>query len=271
MHIYMKDTMTDMSWTDIQKAANENAIVLMPLGVIEEHGPHLCLGTDIYTAHEYCRRVKALFERGGRTVLLAPPFYWGVCQCTGGFIGSFQIKKETATALLYDILHSLVQFRFVDIYGINAHGDIDQSLAIMEAYQKAGKDLKANIRYVFDRLRIPHFGRSEHETYLCPLDAPSQAVRSARVPDIHAGDIETATIHHLYPGFVDTEAAEKLPAVALDSEDTDNWLFGGHIHELSPSGYLGSPSEFGNVAVEDNLNDYAQRIYSAIERTLPNG
>lgn len=50
-----KDTMTDLNWTQVKRAAEENAVVLMPLGVIEEHGPHLCLGTDIYTAHEYCR------------------------------------------------------------------------------------------------------------------------------------------------------------------------------------------------------------------------
>jgi creatinine amidohydrolase len=46
-----KDTMVNMKWTDIQDYSNKKAIVLHPLGVIEEHGPHLCLGTDIYTAH----------------------------------------------------------------------------------------------------------------------------------------------------------------------------------------------------------------------------
>lgn len=52
MKRYMKDTMMEQNWTDIEKAAGKHAVVLMPLGVLEEHGPHLCLGTDIYTAHE---------------------------------------------------------------------------------------------------------------------------------------------------------------------------------------------------------------------------
>ena len=50
--------MADMKWTDVKRYAEENAVVLLPMGVIEEHGPHLCLATDIYTAHIYCNAVK---------------------------------------------------------------------------------------------------------------------------------------------------------------------------------------------------------------------
>lgn len=47
------NTMADMKWTDIKRYAEENAIVLLPIGVIEEHEPHNCLATDVYTAHIY--------------------------------------------------------------------------------------------------------------------------------------------------------------------------------------------------------------------------
>ena len=50
MNIF-SNTMADMKWTDIKRYADENAIVLLPIGVIEEHGPHLCLATDIYTKY----------------------------------------------------------------------------------------------------------------------------------------------------------------------------------------------------------------------------
>ena len=105
-----KDTMVNMKWTDVEDYVNKNALVLLPLGVIEEHGPHLCLGTDILIAHIYCLSIKEKLEQEGYTVIVAPPFYWGVCQSTDGFIGSFKIRKETAKALLYDILTSLAQF-----------------------------------------------------------------------------------------------------------------------------------------------------------------
>lgn len=46
-------TMADMKWTEIKQYADDNAIVLLPLGVMEEHGPQLCIATDIYTSHMY--------------------------------------------------------------------------------------------------------------------------------------------------------------------------------------------------------------------------
>ncbi len=71
--------------------------------------------------------------------MIAPPFYWGICQSTGGFIGSFTIRKETAKALLLDILMSLAQFGFKNVVGINAHGDIEQNVVMIEAFKEAAE------------------------------------------------------------------------------------------------------------------------------------
>ena len=90
------NTMADMKWTDISKCVEENAIVLLPMGVIEEHGPHLCLATDIYTAHIYCNAARNNLEGRSIVTVIAPPFYWGICQAARGFIGSFKIRPETA-------------------------------------------------------------------------------------------------------------------------------------------------------------------------------
>lgn len=152
-----KDTMANMKWTEIQDFVDKNAIVLLPMGVIEEHGPQLCLGTDIYTAHIYCLAIKEKLEKKGHVVVIAPPFYWGVCQSTGGFIGSFHIRKETAKALVSDILLSLSEFGFNNVFGVNAHGDIDHNLAIIEAFREANEQFHINACYTFDELRFPHF------------------------------------------------------------------------------------------------------------------
>ena len=49
------ETMVDMAWPEIEKAAQEGAIVLLPTGVIEEHGPHMGLAVDIYLAYILCK------------------------------------------------------------------------------------------------------------------------------------------------------------------------------------------------------------------------
>lgn len=263
-----KDTMANMKWTEIQDFVDKNAIVLLPMGVIEEHGPQLCLGTDIYTAHIYCLAIKEKLEKKGHVVVIAPPFYWGVCQSTGGFIGSFHIRKETAKALVSDILLSLSEFGFNNVFGVNAHGDIDHNLAIIEAFREANEQFHINACYTFDELRFPHFGLKLDEPYLCPIKQQTINVTKAEVPDVHGGDIETAMIYEFYPTLVDVEKAKSLPPVTLDDSCGVAWLFGGHIKELSAEGYLGSPADFQNVEVEKNVEDYAYRISEAILRRI---
>lgn len=259
-----KDTMANMKWTEIQSFVDKNALVLLPIGVIEEHGPQLCLGTDIYTAHIYCLAIKEKLEEKGHVVVIAPPFYWGVCQSTGGFIGSFNIRKETAKALISDILLSLSEFGFNNVFGVNAHGDIEHNIAIIEAFREAHEQLHINACYAFDEWRFPHFGLKMDEPYLCPIKPQTINVSKAEVPDVHGGDIETATIYEFYPALVDVEKAKSLPQIALDDSSGREWLFGGHIKELSAQGYLGSPADFDFVEIQKNIEDYAYRISEAI-------
>jgi len=262
-------TMVNMTWPEIQSAVDRNALVLLPLGVIEEHGPHLCLGTDIYTAHLHSLFVKKNLEAKGYAVAIAPPFYWGVCQSTGGFIGSFQIQKETARALLVDILASLAQFGFKRVVGINAHGDIEQNVTILEAFKQAREQFSLDARYAFSASVLPHYGLTGDEPFLCPVKAPAESMSASAVPDVHAGDIETATIHHFYPALADAEKARSLPPVQLGEEKIWPWLLGGQAKDLSPNGYVGAPADFEQVDVQRNITAIAAMVADAIVARFP--
>jgi creatinine amidohydrolase len=244
-----QDTMVNLKWTEIQSLVDQNALVLLPLGVIEEHGPQLCLGTDIYTAHLHCLRIKEKIEQSGLKAVLAPPFYWGICQSTGGFIGSFRVRKETAKALLLDTLASLVGFGFKNVFGINAHGDIEHSVVLMEAFQEACETLDINARYAFPQHLLHHYGRTGNEAYLCPVRTQTISVSRCPYPDVHAGDIETATMQWFYPQLTDAQKARSLPPVVLGEDQIMTWLFGGRTRDLSPEGYLGAPADFEQVEV----------------------
>src|SRR5512140_2553851 len=54
------ETMVDMTYPEIEAAAKRHAILLWPMGVIEEHGPQLPLGTDIYDAYAMMKQVARL-------------------------------------------------------------------------------------------------------------------------------------------------------------------------------------------------------------------
>ena len=51
-------TMADMTFPEVMQAAADRAVVLWGLGVIEQHGPHLPLGTDVYMPSALLRRVQ---------------------------------------------------------------------------------------------------------------------------------------------------------------------------------------------------------------------
>lgn len=266
----VSETMVNMKWPDIKAGVDNNALVLLPIGVIEEHGPHLCLGTDIYIAHLQCLLVKHELEKRGRKALIAPPFYWGVCQATGGFIGSFRVRKETAKALLVDMIASLAEFGFRDVYGINAHGDIAQNMVLLEAFREAAEDSAINARIAFPADRMHHFGLGGSETYVCPVRPQTISIGVSDSPDVHAGDIETAIMYAHYPHLTDAAVADSLPPVGLDNERIMTWLLGGHASEISPLGYLGAPGAHRGVQLTRHLEDVTDRIYAAIMASLSN-
>ena len=69
------ETMVDMAWPEIEKAAQEGAIVLLPTGVIEEHGPHMGLAVDIYLAYILCKLTRRELEsKSIKTHILFTPF-----------------------------------------------------------------------------------------------------------------------------------------------------------------------------------------------------
>ena len=70
----MQDTMITMNWTEVAAHADKQSLVLLPLGVVEEHGPHLCLGTDILTAHLYCLASRKSWHVKGIRLCWRRPF-----------------------------------------------------------------------------------------------------------------------------------------------------------------------------------------------------
>jgi creatinine amidohydrolase len=260
----LDETMTDMTWVEVQRRADSGSIALIPIGVIEEHGPQLPLGTDFYTATIHCRAVGDKLKQRGIASITAPPFYWGICQSTGGCIGSFRIRKETAKNLLVDIIVSLREFGFKQIFGINAHGDIEQNVMALEAFREATETTDVEARYVFSKSVMRHYGLAGDEAYLCPIEPQTIQVSLSEAPDVHAGDVETATMLAFKPESVDAALAKRLKPVRVGDDQIMTWLMGGHTRELSAGGYLGSPADFESVRVMENLDDIASRIATAI-------
>ncbi len=264
MNDLYSETMMNLSWKDIADYVEKDSIVLLPLGVIEEHGPHLCVGTDIYTSLIYCKGIQQKLRENGFESIIAPPFYWGICQSTAGFLGSFSIRMETAKNLLVDILHSLQSFGFRRVFGINAHGDINQNIMILDAFKECNVSSAHVYSYVFTKNIMHHYGIAGNESHICSIEPQTIRTSQSEEPDVHAGDIETSIINSRFPDCVHQEIAKALPATKLDDDKIMEWILGGKTKELSPDGYLGNPKAYETVEIESHIDDYVERISRGI-------
>src|SRR5262247_3486616 len=117
------ETMVDMTWLEIERAARNGAVVLWGLGVVEEHGPHLPLGTDVYLPYATLKLSRRLLAARGIKAVVLPPFYWGINNVTGSFAGSITVRPDTMISLMLDVFQSLRKDGFEAVFCVSGQGD----------------------------------------------------------------------------------------------------------------------------------------------------
>jgi creatinine amidohydrolase len=257
-------TMADMTWPEIEAAANKQAIVLLPLGVIEEHGPHISCGADIYVAYLHCRLVKQELEKKGLPVVIAPPFYWGINTSTRNFPGSFDMKPETMKALLRDILANLKHWGFSEVYYVNSHGEAGHNLVLLESAQESRQNPGIRARLAMSDKMSRRFGLNGDEDHILLVDFdPPPGWPDVTVPDFHAGAEETGDMVAFFPDVVDSGLARTLKAPVVQEGGYGDW--GQDARKVTPLGYGGDPAAYDANWSKGAILAYCHAIALAIE------
>lgn len=234
-------TMVDMPWPAIEMAAQEGAIVLLPVAVIEEHGPHMGLGADVYQTYLWSKLTRQALESRGIKTLIAPPYYWGICSDTHTFPGSFTVRPETMKAVFRDIHESLLRWGFKYVFSMNLHGDPQHNNVLFQAIRETREEVGIGA-YAAD--------------IVAPL-APTYPDTLSLEPgtDRHAGAYETALMVAEFPMDVNIELAKTLtPQVGF-----------------LPGGYFGDPARFDSLdpeAIRKWFVDYSVATADGIEAFL---
>ena len=246
-----KDTMADMTYLEIERLIEEEAVVLFPIAVIEEHGPHLPLGTDTYLTYAVLKNIKKSLEGMGIKSVIAPPYYWGINVATGGFAGSFTVKVGTMKAVIKDTIECLEQWGFKKVYFLNMHGDFLHSKTILditrEIYESNGK---MNVYDIIPQFFASLVGLEGNEVYvLVQKDEDGRNKQPQHYLDIHAGGVETSLMLAEFDELVDENKARELQSSKTTFELLRKWQRGGEeAKEVTPLGYCGDPS---NISIED--------------------
>jgi creatinine amidohydrolase len=259
----LKETMADMTFPELARAAADRAVVLWGLGVIEQHGPHLPLGTDVYMPSELLRRVRKLLAAKGVQSVIMPPFYWGVNQVSGLFPGSFVVRPEIMIELMVDLIKSLKKDSFTRLFCVSGHGDALHNRTIHAGVKRGAEESGVNARFVGAPSFFKRLGIEADDPHVLPTSG--EVERPGKYFDVHAGKYETSSMWAVYPKLVKDEMLPTLKSTDFGIEDLMEWRKGGdHALRKTPQGFLGDPAASDRAFGEEIMAAHAELVAAAI-------
>jgi creatinine amidohydrolase/Fe(II)-dependent formamide hydrolase-like protein len=216
----------ELTWRQTRNRLREIDVALLPVGAIEQHGPHLPLDTDAFDAdYLACRVAEACSDP--RPLVLAPVSY-GVSYHHADFTGTVSISNDALAKLVYEIGMSVSRNGVKKLVIINGHGG--NSPALNYAAQMINRD--ARIFVCVDT------GETSDVDIDKIVETPN---------DVHAGEIETSTALATRPHLVRMEQAKKqVPKFSsryLDFTSKRGVLWYAYTRKISPSGVMGDPTK----------------------------
>jgi creatinine amidohydrolase len=114
---------------------SKKSAVLVPVGSVEPHGPHLPLGTDTTISLEASRRAVAALDEAGIEAVVAPSVPYGVTDYAGGFAGALSIPADVLTAYLAAVVRALLRDGWSHVCLVNNHLEPPHDAAVRAAIE----------------------------------------------------------------------------------------------------------------------------------------
>jgi creatinine amidohydrolase/Fe(II)-dependent formamide hydrolase-like protein/7-cyano-7-deazaguanine synthase in queuosine biosynthesis len=216
----------NLTWPEAERYLEKMDVAILPVGAIEQHGPHLPLDTDSFDADYLAKQVAAACSEPKPLVLPLIPY--GVSYHHEGFKGTVSINNDTLSKIIYEIGISLARNGIKKIVIINGHGGNTPSLNF--AAQMINRDA-----HIF--VCVDSGDTSDVDIYKI-VETPN---------DVHAGEFETSTSLAIRPHLVKASLAEKsIPEFSsrylnFTSKRGISWY--AYTERISNNGIMGDPSK----------------------------
>jgi len=207
------ETLTSL---EFEERLSNRLVVILPIGSIEEHGPHLPLCTDVL---QPIRVAELLASKGTLDILIAPAIPYGQCSSTRNFPGTISITFESLKGFVSDVLRDLHRNGIRNIVVLSGHAGRGHMAALKLAAEDLvrGLDMKIMVLSDYDIA----YGIDD-------LDIPSG--------DGHAGFIETSRILAIDKGMVKGKGVTEFP-------EFPPFRILRHPERYFVSGVMGDPSK----------------------------
>lgn len=237
-----------MSWTALRERLGEGPLdVLVPLGALEQHGPHLPLDTDSRIAVAVANRAAS---RAGECVV-APPQTVGASSHHLAFPGTASLHDRTLTDVLVEITQTLLSHGFRAAFLVTGHaGNVG---AMADAVASLPSDVHSRV-VAFDDWPAQRDAVHRVAEEYCGLDRETVGT--------HAGHFETSILLAIAPETVDMAAA--IPGHVGPAPEASAILRSQGMAALSPVGIIGDPRGANAAAGERYLDALANQVVAGI-------
>ncbi len=177
----------DLTWPEVRDAVAGTPWALLCLGAVEEHGPHLPLGTDTYAAEGFAPRLAAAAD-----LIELPVLPFGQVWSLERFDGSLSVSDETLVALVVELADGLRRNGVRGLVLFSAH------LGNVAAMRKATRRLAEDGGLPALAMAYPGLAEIAAEVRTTPTSHPAI---------VHADEIETSVLLALRPDVVRMDQA----------------------------------------------------------------
>jgi creatinine amidohydrolase/Fe(II)-dependent formamide hydrolase-like protein len=216
----------ELTWPRAKERLLEVDLAILPVGSIEQHGPHLPLDTDAFDANYLAYQVANLCSDPKPLVLPLIPY--GISYHHEDFSGTISVSPDTLSRLVYEVGLSCAKNGIRKLVIINGHGG--NVPALQFASQMINRET-----HIFTCVES---GETSDTDIHALIETPN---------DAHAGELETSTSLASRPGLVKLDKARKfVPRFSsrylnFSTKRSVEWY--GRTAKISQSGVLGDPTK----------------------------
>jgi creatinine amidohydrolase/Fe(II)-dependent formamide hydrolase-like protein len=197
----------ELTWPQIDAFDRLRTLFILPVGMIEQHGPHLPVGADTigvtYEASGVSRRVSRMLPDWNIVMMPAVNYGQSGANQLGDMPihpGTYAIRQSTLRSLVADLGGQIAQNGFKWIFVMNGHGAPTHNIAINEACDFVSESYRVTMLHLTGLFRadaaIQAAGEKISGQYFSAADRASFGL------DVHAGVGETSGILAIRPDLV---------------------------------------------------------------------
>lgn len=232
-----------------ERLARAMVVVMLPVGAIEPHGPHLALSTDVVISQAAAARAAGVMASPDLSPLVAPPVPYGVTRCAGAFKGAVNAAASAVTAYIQSIIEGFLDDGVAHVCVVNNHLEPEHVAALQKAVAAVGR------------------GRA---SLACPVARRWARTLSDEFKSgaCHAGCYETSIIMASTPELVHDDVRRTLPEVPISLSEKLAAGVSDFVEMGLGQAYAGNPSAASAEHGNDQLEKLAAMIVTEIREAL---